>query len=153
MGETGLEVIDVDRRGRWCQVLLLEIASTEDALAGAMQMNGDREGMPFIGIISADLGPELVDIVAALRPGLQEIICFDALTGTGTGQDLAMRLLEEGAFGQDFVFTVPMLGAAVDYAVDALQRPGHGGWEGRFVVVVGPEPVVARARAHLTEPA
>ncbi len=29
----------------------------------------------------------------------------------------------------------------------------HGGWEGRFVVVVGPPPVLERAHRHLTEPA
>ena len=50
------------------------------------------------------------------------------------------------------MFTVPVLEAAVDYAVDTLQGPEHGGWEGRFVVVVGPAPVIDRARAHLTEP-
>ena len=33
-----------------------------------------------------------------------------------------MSALEEGRFGQDFVFTVPVLEAAVDYAVDTAPR-------------------------------
>jgi hypothetical protein len=69
-----------------------------------------------------------------------------------TGHDLAWRALEELGFGQDFVFTVPRLADAVDHAVDTLLEPEHGGWEGRFVAVIGPPPVIARARAHLTEP-
>ena len=60
-----------------------------------------------------------------------------------TGQDFAMSALEEGRFGQDFVFTVPVLEEAVDYAVDTLLKADHGGWEGRFVVVVGPRPCSA----------
>ena len=45
--------------------------------------------------------------------------------------------------------TVPVLEDAVDYAIATVLRPDHGGWEGRFVVVVGPPPVLERARAHL----
>ena len=36
------------------------------------------------------------------------------------------------------MFTVPALEDAVDHAVETLLAPDHGGWEGRFVVVVGP---------------
>ena len=53
-----------------------------------------------------------------------------------------MRDPRGARFGQDLVFTVPVLEAAVDHAVDTLQPAGHGGWEGRFVVVVGPAPVI-----------
>ena len=63
-----------------------------------------------------------------------------------------MRALEELGFGQDFVFTVPVLEDAVDYASTSSSDPDHGGWEGRFVVVVGPDVVIDRVRAHLTEP-
>ena len=51
------------------------------------------------------------------------------------------------------MFTVPVLKDAVDHAIETLLQPGHGGWEGRFVVVVGPREVIERAHRHLTEPA
>jgi hypothetical protein len=63
-----------------------------------------------------------------------------------------MTALEELGFGQDFVFTVPVLEGAVDYVIDQMLAPEHGGWEGRFVVVVGPRGVIDRAHRHLTEP-
>ena len=138
-----LDVVDVNRDGRWCQVLLAEAPA-----AAAQVSNG-----PYVGVVSADLGPESAEILAALRPGLQEIVCFDSLAEPVMhGQDFTMSALDEGRFGQDFVFTVPALEAAVDYAVDTLLTSDHGGWEGRFVVVVGPPPVLERAHRHLTEP-
>jgi hypothetical protein len=151
MDSPELEVVDVDRDGSWSQVLLLEVTSAEQARAGGERMSANRAGTPYVGVLSADLGPELPEILTALRPGLREIVCFDALTGEA-GQGLAMRTLEELGFGQDFVFTVPVLEDAVDYAVAALLRPEHGGWEGRFVVVLGPRPVLERAHQHLTVP-
>ncbi len=147
-----LDVVDVDRDGRWSQVLLLEVTSAAQAQAAAERLLAARPATPYVAVVSADLGPELSQILALLRPGLQEILCFDALSGVEAGQDLAMRALEELGFGQDFVFTVPALEDAVDYAVDTLLRPDHGGWEGRFVVVLGPRSVIDRAHRHLTEP-
>ena len=138
MASPELDVVDVARDGRWCQVLLWEAPSAERPSTG-----------PYVGVVSADLGPELPEVLAALRPGLQEIVCFDSLV---TGSDLAWRALEELGFGQDFVFTVPTLEGAVDHAIDTLLAPEHGGWEGRFVVVVGPGSVIERAHRHLTEP-
>jgi hypothetical protein len=141
MAGTEIEAIDVEREGRWCQVLLMEASPAAVVVPGAT---------PFVGVVSADLGPELPAILAALRPGLQEIVCCDSLTEpVVTGDRLAMRALEELGFGQDFVFTVPTLEGAVDHAVDTLLAPDHGGWEGRFVVVIGPAPVVERAGRHL----
>ena len=143
MSTPELDVVDVNRDGRWCQVMLAEASA-------AAQVGGE----PYVGVVSADLGSESAEILAALHPGLQEIVCFDSLAEpVVTGQDFAMSALEEGRFGQDFVFTVPVLEAAVDYAVDTLLQPDHGGWEGRFVVVVGPPPVLERAHRHLPEPA
>ena len=141
MSTPELDVVDVARDGRWCQVLLVEPPAAQVS-----------EG-PYVGVVSADLGPAGPEILAALHPGLQEIVCFDSLAEpVVSGQDYAMAALEEGRFGQDFVFTVPLLEEAVDYAVDTLLRPDHGGWEGRSVVVVGPPPVLGRAHRHLTEP-
>ena len=142
MAAPELDVVDVAREGRWCQVLLAEGIAASQVGSG-----------PLVGVVSADLGPEGTAILAALRPGLAEIVCFDSLAEpVTTGQDYAMTALEEGWFGQDFVFTVPSLEAAVDYAVDTLQKPEHGGWEGRCVVVFGTLPVIDRVRRHLTMP-
>jgi hypothetical protein len=127
--------VDVNRDGRWCQVMLAE------ASVAAQVSNG-----PCVGVVSADLGSESLALLAALRPGLQEIVCFDSLSEpVVTGHDFAMAALEESGFGQDFVFTVPVLEDAVDFTVRALLEPDHGGWEGRFAVVVGPRPVLGRA--------
>ncbi len=148
-----LDVVDLERDGRWSQVLMLEAASASDAATGAEQVLA-RGATAYVGIVSADLGPELPEILAALRPGLQEIICFDSLAEpVVAGSDLAWRALDELGFGQDFVFTVPALEGAIDHAVDTLLAPEHGGWEGRFVLVVGPAAVIERATRHLTEPA
>ena len=142
MATPELDVVDVARDGRWCQVLLCEAPSA------APPSNG-----PYVGVVSADLGPDLPEVLAALRPGLQEIVCFDSLAEPVVpGSDLAWRALDELGFGQDFVFTVPTLEGAIDHAVDTLLAPEHGGWEGRFVVVVGPGAVIERAHRHLTEP-
>jgi hypothetical protein len=152
MNTPELDVVDLERGGRWCQVLLLEVSSLADARAGVEQVLA-RGGPAYVGIVSADLGPELPEILATLRPGLQEIVCFDSLAEPVlAGSDLAWRALDELGFGQDFVFTVPTLEGAVDHAVDTLLAPDHGGWEGRFVVVVGPGVVIERAHRHLTEP-
>ncbi len=153
MGSPDLEVVDVDRDGRWCQVLLMQASSVADARSGAEQLFLGRDTTPYVGIVSADLGPDAGDILEALRPGLREIVCFDSLAEPVVeGQDFAMHALEQLGFGQDFVFTVPALDEAVDYVVDALLRPDHGGWEGRLAVVVGPRAVIDRAQRHLTEP-
>jgi hypothetical protein len=153
MAEPALEVIDVERDGRWSQVVLMEVSSGAEARTAAEQVLLTRGESPYVGVVSADLGAEVAEILACLRPGLQEIVCFDSVGDpTESGQDFAMRTLEELGFGQDFVFTVAALEGAVDYTIDQLQRPDHGGWEGRFVVVVGPGPVVERARAHLVTP-
>jgi hypothetical protein len=134
------------------QVLLMETASAADARRGIEAVRSVRGEAPFIAVVSTDLGPELPEILSALRPGLRELICFDALGDPTPGQELAMRTLEELGFGQDFVFTVPSLEDAVDYAVAVLAEPDDRGWEGRFVLVAGPGPVVERVHRHLAEP-
>ena len=143
MGTPELEVVDIERDSRWCQVLLADVSAMAEI----------GRDVPYVAIVSPDLGPELPEVLAALRPALQEIVCCDSVaTPALTGDDLAWRALEELGFGQDFVFTVPRLEDAVDHAVDTLLKPRRSGWEGRFVVVIGPPELISRARAHLTEP-
>jgi hypothetical protein len=143
MSNPEVDVVDVARHGQWCQVLLAEASAV-----------GQVGNGPYVGVISADLGVDPAALVDVLGPEVREMVCFDSVGEPGVpGQAFAMAALEVGAFGQDFVFTVPTLESAVDYAVDTLLSPDHGGWEGRFVVVVGPPVVVARAYHHLTAPA
>jgi hypothetical protein len=150
MSSPELEIVDVDRDGRWCQVMLMEATSVAQATSGAELVSLGRDGSPYVGLVSADLGPEAPDMRAALRPGLQEIVCFDSvIEPVVPGHDFALRALEELGFGQDFVFTVPTLEGALEHAVDTLLEPRHGGWEGRFVVVVGTRAVMDRALLHL----
>jgi len=154
MSTPELDVIDLDRDGRWCQVVLMEATSAAQARSGAEQLFLGRDASPYVGVVSADLGLDVAGVLDALRPGLQEIVCFDSVTEpVVVGQDFAMTALEELGVGQDLVFTVPTLEGAVDHAVDTLLEPDHGGWAGRFVVVVGPRTVIDRAHQHLTEPA
>ncbi|MEO6510794.1 MAG: hypothetical protein ABIO16_07375 [Nocardioides sp.] len=136
-----LEVLEVGRDGLTCQVFLMTAGQVVSRISG-----------PYVGVVSADLGPETASILEALRPGLSEIVCFDSLgEPVVSGHDLAWRALDELGFGQDFVYTVPALEGAIDHAVDTLLQPGHGGWEGRFVVVLGSAGVIERAREHLAE--
>jgi hypothetical protein len=153
MSSPELDLVDVARDGRWAQVALLEVTTVDEAARGVEELFATRPE-PFVGVISADLGPELPEILTTLRPALQEIVCCDSITLAQTipGQDLAMRTLEELGFGQDFVFTVERLEGAVDHAIDTLLAPEYGGWKGRLVVVLGPRAVIDRARRHLTEP-
>ena len=131
----------------------MEVSSVGHASSAAEQVHSAHDGSPYVGIVSADLGPDAGAILEQLRPGLQEIVCFDSLSEpVVAGQDFARRALEELGFGQDFVFTVPALEDAVDYVVDTLLKPDHGGWEGRLAVVIGPRAVIDRAQRHLTEP-
>jgi hypothetical protein len=154
MSTPELDVIDLDRGGRWCQVVLMEATSVAQARSGAEQLFLGRDVSPYVGVVSADLGSDVRAVLDALRPGLEEIVCFDSVTEPVVpGQDFAMAALDELGFGQDFVFTVPTLEGAVDHAVDTLLEPDHGGWEGRFAVVVGPRTVIDRAHRHLTKPA
>ena len=150
MSSPELEIVDVDRDGRWCQVVLMEAASVAGAASGAELVSLGRDGSPYVGVVSADLGPEAPGMLTALRPGLQEIVCFDSASDPlVTGQEFANRALDELGFGQDFVFTVPTPEGAIDHAVDTLLEPRHGGWEGRLVVVVGAREVIDRALRHL----
>jgi hypothetical protein len=147
-----LRVVDLDRGDRWSQVLLMEATSATTVRRVVADVLSVRGEVPFVAVVSTDLGPELPEILAALRPGVREVVCFDALGDQTPGQDLAMRLLEQLGFGQDFVFTVPSLEEAVDYAVDAVAARDRRGWEGQLVVVLGPVPVVDRVRRHLDRP-
>ena len=145
MSTPELDVIDVEPRR----------ALVSGPAGGGVGRRAGEQRTPFVGVVSADLGPESAEILAALRPGLQEIVCFDSLAEpVVTGQDFAMSALEEGRFGQDFVFTVPALEERgrlrrrhrSSSPTTAAGRAGS--WSSS-----GPPPVLERAHRRLTEPA
>lgn len=153
VSDSEIEIVDVSRGGQWSQVVLMQASSAAEASAGAADLHRVGVEVRYVGVVSADLGGEAGPILAALQPGLQEIVCFDSSTDPlVSGLDFSFAALDELGFGQDLVFTVPTLEGAVDHAVDTLLSPRHGTWEGRFVVVVGPPDVIVRARRHLTAP-
>ncbi len=131
-------------------MLLAEVTSPRPAGRVAARVRAEDPAARYIGIVSADLGDDVEHTVHELKPVLAEIICFDALAVPPTpGQDLAMRALEEFGFGQDFVFTVPRLDDAIDYALTVLGTADRHGWEGAGLLIPGPAQVIDRARRHL----
>ncbi|MEO8829406.1 hypothetical protein [Lapillicoccus sp.] len=67
------------------------------------------------------------------------------------GDALAARAGEELGIGQDFVFTVPLLGDAVQYAVARVAERTDA-WEGTAVLVPGTPQVVAAVLAMFARP-
>ena len=132
-------------------VLLATIADARAASDAVRQLRPAGTAA-FIGLLSDDLEDEVGPILARLRPVLAEVVFFDAITSPfrdRSGSALAMRALDEFGFGQDFVFTVPALLDAVDYALDVLSGDDRHHWEGQQLLVVGPLAVIDAARRHL----
>lgn len=75
-----------------------------------------------------------------------EVVCVDALGSSGlTGHETATTVLELGV-GQDFVFTLPRLSDAIDYALQRVEPGDAAHWEAVGVLVVGPAEFVDDAR-------
>ncbi len=130
------------------EVVLATVISAEQAvpIARRIRRGGDA---PYIGLVSADVGAELWAVLAAMAPVLAEVIFFDAESDfLPKGDELAMTALTNHGYGQDFVYTVATLSAAIDYAVQEL-RDKTGSWDGDQLLVIGPGAVTRRARLHL----
>jgi dihydrofolate synthase/folylpolyglutamate synthase len=108
----------------------------------------------FIGILCSDGDDDLGSSIAGLAPVLRELI-FTASSSPRAiaGDTLALRALDEFGVGQDFVFTVPLLGAALAYALAAVAEGLQRGWEGTAVLVPGTPAAVAEARQWLHDSA
>jgi folylpolyglutamate synthase/dihydropteroate synthase len=87
-------------------------------------------------------------LLEGIRPLAAEVI-FTASEESHAADPaaLAMRALESFGFGQDFVFTVPRLPDAIDYALEAIASAR--GWEGTAILILGDAAVIDQARRHL----
>lgn len=78
-----------------------------------------------------------------------ELVFFDALIPPHrTGNETAMHSLEALGLSQDFVFTVPQLDDAIDYAIACVSTADAAHWQAAAVLVVGHTPVVEAAWQH-----
>ena len=136
-------------------LVVLAVAEAEreaELLAAALLERFPAER--FIAIICAERDESPGPLIAGLAPALRELIFTAADSPRAwAGDELAMHALEQLGVGQDFVFTVPKLPGAIDYALGVLAPgPGHG-WDGTAVLVAGSHATVAEARRCLADAA
>jgi len=78
-----------------------------------------------------------------------EVVCVDALARPAvTGDETANTVLDLGV-GQDFVFTLPRLSDAIDYALQRVEPGDAAYWDAQAVLVVGPPVFIDGARPFL----
>lgn len=108
-------------------------------------------GTRFIGIVCADEGDDVEELLRCLAPLRAELI-FTASSSPRAmdGAALAWQALDEFGVGQDFVFTVPRLDDAIRYGLAVLDEGQGRGWEGTAILVTGPTTAVAEARTVMT---
>jgi hypothetical protein len=106
-------------------------------------------GLPLRGRGLQRLGDELASVLGALTPVRAEVVCVDA-TGSSAvaGHETASTVLDLGV-GQDFVFTLPRLSDAIDYALQRVEPGDAAHWEAVAVLVVGPAVFIDGARPLL----
>lgn len=109
----------------------------------------DHPGTRFIAVISALDTDDEGALFEGIRPHVAELVfTASADEHAATPDVLASQALDSYGFGQDFVFQVPHLGDAIDYALEALSGDGQT-WEGTALLVVGAQASIVEARAHL----
>lgn len=145
----------------WCTVVQndpLVVASVVQSPGGARALGGHlavrHQGVRFIGVICADEGADDLteQLLDELSSALRELIfCASPSLRAVPGDALAARAGEELGIGQDFVFTVPLLGDAVRYAVARVAERTDA-WEGTAVLVPGTPQVVAAVLAMFARP-
>jgi hypothetical protein len=108
---------------------------------------GDRRAVGVIAAVDAD---EVLALLTLLRDHLAEVVfTTDPDRPWRADQSAAMLALERGWLGQDFVFEVPGLVAAVRYARNAMRRE-RDRWEGTAVLVVAGATGIDAVRADLS---
>jgi folylpolyglutamate synthase/dihydropteroate synthase len=132
--------------GRSPLVLLAIAAGSRQLERLAQELAADFPDERFIGVVAARRGEDVPALLATLGPVLAELI-FTASSSPGSipGEVLATEALEEIGIGQDFVFTVPGLPGAIQYAMDVLAHHRRHGWEGTALLVAGSETTVREA--------
>ena len=104
----------------------------------------------FVAVVAAVDPDELLALLTVLRDHIAEVIFTSDRARPWDGeQEAAMVALERGWLGQDFVFTVPELVAAVRYARQAVVRDSDR-WEGTGVLVVASAAGIDAVRTALS---
>ena len=112
------------------EVVALPVAA--DGTVDAHELAGRR----LVAVVVAVDPDELLGLLTILRDHIAEVIfTSDAARPWDGEQEAATVVLERGWLGQDFVFEVPELFAAVRYARAAVTRDGDR-WDGTGVLVV-----------------
>lgn len=131
------------------RLLLAEVTSGRAAAEVAGWLTDRHPGSYFVVVLSSDLGDELAPVLAALSPVRGEVVCVDAVGPSAvTGHETANTMLDLGV-GQDFVFTLPRLSDAIEYARQRVEPGDEAHWEADAVLVVGPRDFVDAARRFL----
>jgi hypothetical protein len=126
-----------------------EVVALPIAADGTVEVDG-LGGHRFVGVVAAVDADEVLSLLTALREHLAEVIfTSDPARPWGEEHEAAMVALERGWLGQDFVFSVPELVAAVRYARQAVMRDGDR-WEGTRVLVVAGAAGIDAVRADLS---
>jgi hypothetical protein len=125
-------------------VIALPIAA--DGTVEADGLGGHR----FVGVVAAADADELLGLLAVLRPHVAEVVFTADPDRPWRGEHEApLVVLERGWLGQDFVFEVADLVAAVRYATRAIGRERER-WEGTAVLVVASASGVDTVRQALS---
>lgn len=129
------------------------LAVVENGLAAqqlAEHLRSERPDDRFIWIVALEAGDDLGPLLAGLAPVLAEMIfTASASPSAQGGETLAWQALDELGVGQDSVYTVPELAAAIRYGLGVLAAERHNGWEGSALLVAGSAATVAEAREAL----
>ena len=103
----------------------------------------------FVVVLSSDLGDELASVLTAVATVRAEVVCVDPLGPSAvTGDETANTVLDLGV-GQDFVFTLPRLSDAIDFALQRVEPGDAAHWDVQAVLVIGPPVFVDGARPSL----
>ena len=130
--------------------MLAQVETSDEAARLRARLLADHPRSLFIGVLCADHPDAIGEIVRPLAPVVRELIFTDTLgLPLATGEELAMRALNELGVGQDFVYTVPRLDEAIDYALGVLAASRRQGWEANAILVAGSPAAVERADRHL----
>ena len=123
-------------------VLLSAAAGAAAADRVGTALGRDHAGTEFVCVLDVEHADPAA-VLPALARSVREVVFTDAAA--------AMRALDELGLGQDFVFTVPGLTGAADYALDALVRGDHG-WEGTALIVIASPGRLDALATRLREP-
>ena len=131
------------------RLFVAEVASGRAAAEVAQWMTLRHPASLFVVVLSSDLGDELASVLTAVATVRAEVVCVDALGPSAvTADETANTVLDLGV-RQDFVFTLPRLSDAIDYALQRVEPGDAAHWDAQAVLVIGPPVFVDGARPSL----